>query len=386
MRLPTCLAASLALLSCACWKAVDAQRADSGAVPDAAGTPDAEVARDADEPCTRLHTALDEKLSFESQAEGHAGGAVAAVITPECGRWVGAVGEAEAGVALEAGRLLRIGSVTKTFTAATTLTLVADGLVSLDDTLDGFVAGFPNGHVISIRQLLNHTAGTFDIVEDGDFMAEARANPSRVYTPAELVSVAAAHAPAFEPGAGWGYSNTNYLLLGLVIEAATGQSAAAAIRERALTAAGLERTYLEGAEELPEALAPGYDATGTDVTGLLPPTIRWTAGAMVTEVGDTATWIATLARGDLLPAAEQAAMLTSVPIGAGERACGLGIFFLEIEGVGPAMGHSGSTPGYHAIALYVPALDAAAVAIINRDGADPNRVAGALLAAVAEAE
>jgi D-alanyl-D-alanine carboxypeptidase len=276
--------------------------------------------------------------------------------------------------------------VTKTFTAATTLTLVADGSVSLDDTLDTYVTGFPNGNRITIRQLLNHTAGTFDITDDSDFMAEARSDPSRVYAPAELIAVAAAHDPVFEPGEDWGYSNTNYLLLGMVIEAATGQDAAAAIRERALEAVDLGRTYLEGVEDLPELIAPGYGPTDADVTGVLPPTIRWTAGAMVAEVGDIAAWIAALARGDVLPPAEQEAMLTSVPMEIGDRSCGLGIFFLEVEGVGPAMGHSGGTPGYHTVALYVPSLDAAAVAIVNSDRASPKLIVDALLAAVAAAE
>ncbi len=104
------------------------------------------------------------------------GGTALAVITPQCGSWVGTSGEAHDGVPMAPEQLLRIGSVTKTYVAATVLLLVADGTLSLDDTLEPWVGGVPNGDTITLRQLLNHTSGVFNYTDDTAFMQGALAN------------------------------------------------------------------------------------------------------------------------------------------------------------------------------------------------------------------
>ncbi len=103
---------------------------------------------------------------------------MAAVITPGCGLWRGAVGTAGDGEPLTSEHLLRVGSVTKTYVSATILSLVADGSLGLDDTLDIWQPEIPGADIITVRQLLNHTSGIFDYTSDEDFLAELLADPN----------------------------------------------------------------------------------------------------------------------------------------------------------------------------------------------------------------
>ena len=303
-------------------------------------------------------------------------GLVVGVDTPTCGRWSAAVGTAEPGVQLETGRLLRIGSVTKTYTAATILTLVANGQVALDDTIDRFVDGVPSGEAMTMRHLLNHSSGLFDIIEDEAFMEAALANPDRPITPQELVAAAIAHEPLFEPGERAQYSNTNYHLLGVVIQHVTGQTAAEAIDDRVLTPLALQNTTLEGVEPLPEPLVPGFSPAGQDITGVLHPTLRWTAGAMVTSIEELLAWAMSLYRGELL--GDTHALMLSEPVEAGPVHFGLGVVIRTVPEVGPVHGHGGVVPGYRATILYVPGHDVAIAVIANQADTDAVAIADGL--------
>ncbi|HZO14661.1 MAG TPA: serine hydrolase domain-containing protein, partial [Polyangiaceae bacterium] len=270
--------------------------------------------------------------------------------------------------------LLRVGSVTKTYVAAATLLLVADGAVDLDGTLETWVPGVPNGTTITIRHLLNHTSGVYNYT-DITFLQEALADPSRVWTPQELVDIAVQHGADFEPGTDWSYSNTNYILLGMIVEQASGQTVSELMRERLLVAEGLDATFLDGEETLAGDLATGYSQSGNDVTHALNPSAAWAAGSMVATPEDVASWAAALYRGQVLAAPEMEAMLTMVPTGLDGVEYGLGVF-----GYGPqvlagheGIGHGGDIPGFHSIVLYLTDYDAVIVSIVNNDGANPAR-------------
>jgi D-alanyl-D-alanine carboxypeptidase len=121
----------------------------------------------------------------------------------------------------------RVGSITKTAMSVIALQLVGEGRLRLGDSIEQWLPGVvPNGSAITIRMLLSHTSGIFDYTEDADLFAEILAHPYRQWTPRELIDVATAHPPLFPPGTSWSYSNTGYILIGLVLEKATGESLA----------------------------------------------------------------------------------------------------------------------------------------------------------------
>ena len=169
-----------------------------------------------------LDPALQNKLqaAFEkSFRDSGAPGAIVAVRTPE-GTWVSARGVADlsSGEPMKPEMYHRIGSVTKTFTVTLLLQAEAQGLLSLDDTIDQYVKGVPNGDEITLRQMANMTSGIADYTGNEQFLDEVFSDPERVWTPQELVRIGIEDSPMFDPGTAWFYSNTNYVLLGLVLE------------------------------------------------------------------------------------------------------------------------------------------------------------------------
>ncbi len=126
--------------------------------------------------------------------------------------------------AMRAGMGFRAGSVTKTFTGNLALQLVDQGRLSLDDPVSRYVEGVPDGDRITVRMLLNHSSGLFNYGADKALNETITADPHKVWTPAELVAVAVSNPPYFPPGEGCTYSNTNYVLLGMIIEKVTGRA------------------------------------------------------------------------------------------------------------------------------------------------------------------
>ncbi|MGO4428014.1 serine hydrolase domain-containing protein, partial [Streptomyces sp. MCAF7] len=166
----------------------------------------------------------------------------------------------------------RIGSAAKTFTATVVLQLVGEGRMSLEDTVEqwlpGVVRGNDNdGSQITVRQLLQHTSGIRDVLPEIPALNSAdgyRAERFRTYTPAELVRLAIQHPPNFSPGAGWSYSNTNYVLAAMIIHEVTGRSWVQEVNDRIIRPLGLRDTSTPGA--FPFILGPhahSYAAFGT---------------------------------------------------------------------------------------------------------------------------
>ena len=294
------------------------------------------------------------------------------MITPECGRWVGVSGQSTTDDSMQPEYALHIASVTKTFVAALVLALSADGMLALDDPIDLWVGSVPNGANISVRQLLNHTSGLFNYTYDEAWQAALIADPLRVWAPQELVDLAVAHPPNFPPGRGFSYSNTNFILAGMIVEAATGHGIAEELRTRLLARAQLGSTFFSGEEAIDAPMAHGYSGA-FDLTGAIDPSAAWAAGAMVATAGDLADWAAALYGGSILDSESQRAMRQTVETGTRGLSYGLGMMDLGAEIVGThAIGHfGGAFFGYRTNVLYLVDRQSAVAVVTNDNNADP---------------
>ncbi|MGW5564105.1 serine hydrolase domain-containing protein [Streptomyces tendae] len=260
---------------------------------------------------------------------------------------------------------LRIGSTTKTFVATVLLQLAGEGRLSLDDTLDtwlpGLVHGHGNdGHRVMLRQLLQHTSGLPDYIGDvvPDLSAAGyRANRWTTYTSLQRVALAMKHQPSFAPGVGWEYSNTNYVLLGMVIKAVTGHSWEYEVRARILRPLRLTRTLAPGNWPfLPGPHARNYQqfepgGAMTDTTVAYLPFDADADGSMISTAADINRFFTALVQGRLLAPAQLAEMqrTVGVPTDRGfppDTRDGLGLFWTPLSCGGGYWGHSGDGFGY----------------------------------------
>jgi D-alanyl-D-alanine carboxypeptidase len=248
----------------------------------------------------------------------------------------------------------RVGSITKTFVATLILKLVAAHRLRLTDSVARWLPGLvPGGRAITLHELLQHTSGIYNYTSDPGFIAAVEADYARVWKPRELVQIAVAHPPLFPPGTSYSYSNTEYILLGLVAEAATGQPLGRELREQIFTPLGLRATSFPYADTtLPVPHADGYflgQPGGPLDTTKVSPSAFWAAGAVVSTANNLARFYSQLLAGRLLPAPLLRAMLQTVPIEPGAR-YGLGIFSLQLP-CGTVWGHNGDVPGYYSWAF-----------------------------------
>lgn len=303
-------------------------------------------------------------------------GAVAGVWIPGKGSWVKTAGKSnvETGENQKADLRFRIGSITKTFTATVVLQLVEEGKMSLDDKLDKYVQGFKYGDRITIRQLCNNTSGIYSYDDSPGFVEETINNQERQWKPEELIELAKTGEPYFEPGTSWRYCNTNFVLLGAIVEKVTGNSMASEIENRITKPLGLNNTFLPENSSLGGPHSEGYvvwagrwgkpdDGELVDVTSMNP-SWAWTAGAMISNLEDLHKWAKALATGSLLSKKMQKERLTWVDCPGGEAIgakYGLGIFSL-----GGLIGHDGMLWGYNCGMFYYPEEDATIVVLFNR--------------------
>jgi D-alanyl-D-alanine carboxypeptidase len=265
---------------------------------------------------------------------------------------------------------VRVGSLTKTVIATITLQLVGQGRLRPTDTVERWLPGaVPNGDAITLRMLLNHTSGIFDYVTDPDWNAAVLANPYRYWSPQELIAVANAHPPLFPPGHGLSYSNTGYILVGLVLETVTGQPVQDLVSQRVARPLRLHDTFFATSGRFRGAYAHGYFPPSLTGGGYLdtsswPPSFAWTAGALVSTAPDLARFYQALLSGRLLLPALLHAMTTTVtdPAYPGLES-GLGIFSYATP-CGTAWGHEGGIPGYKNIALNDRAGSRSAVVLV----------------------
>ncbi|ROP55246.1 serine hydrolase [Streptomyces sp. PanSC9] len=267
---------------------------------------------------------------------------------------------------------MRIGSETKTFTVTALLQLADQGKVGLDDPIGRYVDGVPNGDRITLRQLAGMRSGLFNYTEDDDFFKALTSDPQRPFTPQQLLDYAFRHPVLFEPGQKFFYSNTNLILLGLVVEKESGQRLGDYFAQHILGPAGMKDTVFPTGSEFPAPHAQGYTDQTADgkvaETAGWNPSWGWAAGAMISTLDDLHTWAPTVATGQLpdgrrmiSPAMQEQRLVTpATPIpGAGY---GLGIF--DVQGW---IGHNGSLPGYESLTIYLPSTRTSVVVLLNTD-------------------
>ncbi|MEU7577461.1 serine hydrolase domain-containing protein [Streptomyces sp. NPDC041068] len=247
---------------------------------------------------------------------------------------------------------VRIGSNTKTFTAVVVLQLVAEKKIRLDAPVDTYlpdlVRGNGNdGRRITVRHLLQQTSGLPNYTKYEDLKP-------RYYEPRELVGFALKHPSEFVPGKGWAYSNTNYVLAGMIIEKVTRHPLAEEIDRRVIKRIGLRHTYFPAPHDatIREPHPKGYlkESAGAPLRDIteLDPSWTWAAGQMISTNSDLNRFFSELLRGRLLPRAQLAQMRTTVPaeyFGPGAR-YGLGLVSKPLSCGGLSWGHGGSYPGY----------------------------------------
>ncbi|MEV7027435.1 serine hydrolase domain-containing protein [Kitasatospora sp. NPDC093558] len=247
---------------------------------------------------------------------------------------------------------VRIGSNTKVFTAVVVLQLVGEGKIALDKHVDDYLPGVVrgdgiDGRNITVRQLLQHTSGIPNYLK-------ADLQP-RFYEPRELIDTALRYKAEFTPGERFGYSNTNYVLAGLIAQRVSGRPLAAEIERRIIKPAGLRHTYFPGPgdETIREPHPEGYyrDAPGAPLRDIteIDPSWGWAAGQMISTNSDLNRFFSELLHGGLLQPAQLAEMEKTVPAesfgpGAGY---GLGLVSKPLPcGGGRYWGHGGCFPGY----------------------------------------
>jgi D-alanyl-D-alanine carboxypeptidase len=292
--------------------------------------------------------------------------------------WRGASGFANVSTSkpMTVDGLFRIGSTTKSFVATVILQLVAEGKLSLDATLDAWVPSVPNASSITVRALLNHTSGIFNYTDSTAFTQAVAADPQHVWAPMDLVNYAIQQpaSPYFAPGQGFHYSNTNFILLGIIIEQITAQRLPAVIRARILTTLSLSHTFFTEDETIASGtLVEGYHrmpASGgfsapTDVTYAVSSSFAWAAGALVSNVDDDTAFFHALVEGNLLEPSLLAQMETPGAYPTGTRwKYGLGMIIRD-SAVGMSYGHGGHAIGYYTWAMVVPSVDLQITLLLN---------------------
>jgi len=276
-----------------------------------------------------------------------------------------------------------IGSITKTFTAALVMQLDQEGLISLDDPISRWI-DYPGGERITVAMLLGHTSGIADFTDDPAYRSLGR--------PQEMIALAARLPRVFAPGARWAYSNTNYTMLGVIAEKATGSTWEREVDARFLRPLGLRDTYLwTGAPEPPTVDGSRLACGGAGEPACAPPrpglpllavtagpdwVIAWSAGSLVSTPSDVTRWLRALVAGDVLDAGHRALMTTPTPQSVAAlrslpafgrlrwTGAGLGLFRYEVTSRGVGWGHEGLIDGFTANAVHM-VDDGATVAVTS---------------------
>ncbi|MFK4428157.1 MULTISPECIES: serine hydrolase domain-containing protein [Bacillus] len=254
----------------------------------------------------------------------------------------------------------RIASVTKTFTATVVLQLAGENRLNLDDSIEKWLPGVIQGNgydakQITIRQILNHTSGIaeYSRTKEADFFK----NRNKSFTAEDLVKLGLSLPPDFAPGKGWSYSNTGYVLLGILIEKVTGNSYAEEIENRIIEPLELSNTFLPGNSSVIPGTnhARGYfqpDGASElkDIT-YYNPSIGSSAGDMISTADDLNKFFSYLLSGKLLKEQQLKQMLTTVSTGSAEIVgYGLGIYETRLPNGVSIWGHSGGIPGFSTFA------------------------------------
>ncbi len=315
----------------------------------------------------------------------------AAVIMPDGSRWAGVSGQAslDPPATVDLNTAFSAGSITKTFIATTIMSLQDEGALSIDDHLSKWLPDYPNADQITLRQLLSHTSGVFDFFMHPSYNRLVFGDPLRVWTPQEVLDTFVLD-PYCAPGTCYHYSNTGYVLLGLVIEAQTGQTLGDVLRQRWFGPLGLTNTYFEdGGSPLPSDAAYGHllrvggSREIDDGTDYRPTTsaatVAWACGAVESTATDLATWASDVYGGHVLSAGSLAEMTDFAANPYSDESYGLGTRTRFFDGR-RMVGHTGSLRGFYGAMWHYPAENLTVVINLNLGRIDPNPLADQLAA------
>ena len=318
-------------------------------------------------------------------------GATAAYVLPDGSTGVAATGLADVENKIPMSKESRMlaASVGKSFVAATVLALAQEGRLDLDDRLSKYLGQrpwfprLPNHEKITIRHLLTHSAGLPDHVyldEFAEAFSEHWREPGNPFPPEKLVEFILDKPALSEPGEEWSYSDTGYILIGLVIEGVAEHSYYDEVTRRFLEPLHLDYTAPSNSRELP-GIAAGYTGKGNSVgfSQFLPekstvapgvmawnPAVEWTGGGLVSHPQDLVLWAKALYEGEAMPGDYQEDLFDSVPIVDGIR-YGAGVGIYERGPLGPTYGHGGGIPGYTSSMRYYPEHRIAVAFQVNTD-------------------
>jgi D-alanyl-D-alanine carboxypeptidase len=341
----------------------------------------------------RLEAAAELQALLEDGVAQGIPGISAAVSTRDGIVWSGVAGMADlaTGEPVEPDDLFGIGSITKTFVAVVILQLSEEGLLDLDATatsiLGPAIEGIPNADVATIAQLLNHTGGVPSWEDDPLWIRDGRGaslEPDEIWGKTQTLPYIVGHDPLDAPGARHSYANTNYTLLGMIIEEITGQEAVEEIHRRILDPLGLEDIHLEGFEPVPAEQLPrryhwatptfreeaGVNAAFADVRPDLIDasasnlSVEWTAGGMVASATDLALYVAALRDGRLLTPESMDVLLDWFPVRDG-LAVGHNVFRYDYPDGLALVGHGGSVLGFTGSTYWVEGADVVVAVVAN---------------------
>ena len=241
-----------------------------------------------------------------------------------------ALGESMSGVPATTDMHFRNGAVAISFVATVALQLAEEGVIGLDDTIDRWLPDLPVAHEVTVRMLMDMTSGYADYVEDEGFLDALKDDPFRSWSPEELIAIGMAGTRHFAPGTNWAYAHTNYVILGRVLEAATGRPMVELLQERVLDPLGLENTIDPGTPAIPEPVLHAFSSERRAYLGIpsgrrfyeestfWDPSWTITQGAIQTsDIVDMARTAAAIGEGELLSEASHAAQVSDHLIGFG---------------------------------------------------------------------
>jgi len=343
---------------------------------------------------------LEEILEDVPGMENLAGGMSVAVNVPGASLWTDALGFADesTGDLFRTDDVSYAASITKTFVSVMVLQLMEEGKIELDVVVSEYLEGVPYGDQITVRQLLQHTSGLVDYAEASLFSTPtfsltplylAYLFPEMAGDPADVLEIAARSPLLFPPGSGWSYSNTNYVVLGLLVEAITGNALAEELAARITGPLGLDHTVIARTSDDPVVrVVPHYHEDDPDVykrirrapTALL--SVVGAAGALVSTSTDLVGFFDALVVGDLLLPETREEMFRGVPIFS-DVLYGLGVMIKE-EGE-DVIFHTGGFPGYGSVAAYHKPSGVTVSVLLNDSKLFPYAPLTALLDAIQKA-